>query len=277
MVSIQTYIEQKYPSIQKFSQTSFSWNTYRNNPFLREHEAFRAMEDQGDIPDMIHRDWVLEQFKDPSRYYLGFVTAMMWGGINSKRPVSNRPGDLRTTNFYKALEVPQHTMTQNLIKTRNLIEQAQLATAHEGYLNGALRIPGIGESYFTKLLFFVGYHTANHVKPLIYDKWTKIMHVWILMSAHQFDTLFRFYSKSSLYRDIIEAPGLLSANNTHQAAAYVDYVTRMNQLANQFSLDPSNLEAYLFGSPLKGAHNRRPENNPRAYMLHQIRAGWNML
>jgi hypothetical protein len=168
-------------------------------------------------------------------------------------------------------------MTQNLIKTRDLIEQDQLETVHEGYHNGALRIPGVGESYFTKLLFFVGYHTANPVKPLIYDKWTKIMHVWLLMSAHQFDTLFRFYSKSSLYRNIIEDPGLLSANGTYQAAAYVDYVTRMNELANQFTLDPSNLEAYLFGSPLRGDYNRMPANNPRAYMLHAIRTGWNML
>lgn len=273
MQTIQQFAQQQRVRIINFSQTTFTWDDYKSNHWLWEHEAFRSAVDSGVIPDDLHRDWVLEQFKNPDTFYLGYLTALMWGGVNATRPVSNQPGNLRTTNFYQALSVPKKTIVENLLRTQDLINQNRLKTVHEHYLNGDFKIPGIGESYFTKLLFFAGYPTNNPIKPLIYDKWTKIMHVWLLLSDQEYETLWRMYSRQQLCQNVVLTEGLLSPSTAYRSGAYVDYVQRMNHLAQEINADPSTLESFLFGTSKKGVANKQSIRNPRVHLIEQVRLG----
>lgn len=274
MVTIQEFISQKQPVVRQFTQQTFTWSAYKHNQFLMEHTDFSRLIHSRQIPEQLHRDWILEQFKNRDTYYIGFVSAMMWGGINDSRPLKGYAGDLRTTNFYRALTTPTQRIIDNLDTAKHLIAQNRLKEVFQRYLQEDFKIDGIGESYFTKLLFFAGYHSGNPIKPLIFDKWTKIMHVWLLLSTNEHDRLFKFYKKSSICQNVIQKPGLLTVNRGDEADAYVDYVARMNQLAQHFGVEVSNLESYLFGLPMLEARYRLPQYNPRVFMLHQIDAAW---
>ena len=274
MITIQEYIERNLRTIQNFSQQSYSWEQYRNIPNGRMPAEFRTLLQEDAIPEPLHRDWVIQQFNDRNTYYQGFVAAMLWGGINATRPAQT--GRYDTTNFYKALSKPRVEVTENIEQTRRLIASNKIHEVYNGYLSGHLRIPGVGESFFTKLLFFAGMNTDNPVKPLIYDKWTKIMHVWILLGNRESTKLSDFFSNSTVYKNVVEndPPNLMPTRPGQQADSYQDYILLMNQLANHYGLEPSNLEAYLFGKPMKNTINRDPLNNPRPFMVEQIRKGW---
>ena len=276
MVTIEDYIKTKLSDIQRFSQQDFSWDNYRAIPQSRQPLGFQAFLQTQGIPERLHRDWIIEQFGNREKYYNGFVAAMLWGGINANRPVKGQAGNVETTNFHKAFSVPKEKITENLEQTRLWIAKDKIYELHAEYQDGKFKIPGVGESFFTKLLFFAGMNTTNPVKPLIYDKWTKIMHIWILLSHNDFKKIDRYFSLKQIQNGLIwsQTPGLLYTKPGDASAAYMDYVQKMNQLAHSSQLNVSNVEGYLFGNAMRGQANKDPRQNPRVFMVEQIKKGW---
>jgi len=276
MVTIEDYVKAKLSDIRRFSQQDFSWDNYRAIPKSRQPFGFQVFLQTQEIPKRLHRDWIIEQFGNRENYYNGFVAAMLWGGINANRPVKGQAGNLETTNFYKAFSVPKEKITENLEQTKIWIAKDKIHELHAEYENGKFKIPGVGESFFTKLLFFAGMNTENPIKPLIYDKWTKIMHIWILLSQNDREKIDNYFSLKEINKKLISVrrPDLLYTNSEKVSASYVDYVRQMNRIADTHSLNVSNLEGYLFGIAMRGQANNDPLLNPRVFMVEQIKKGW---
>lgn len=268
-MSLIDYIHDNRQNIVNFNQGSFSIVSYKEAQNLAQIEQFRTL--TGEIPDFLNREDVIECFKNKKNYYKAFLYAMMWGVINNRRP--RIKGNLQTTPAFRAFSFDSKRIVKIITDTKDLLELNRVGEAYLKFYNEN-RIPEVGESYFTKLLFFIGM-TTNIEKPLIYDSFARIIHVAILLSENQKENLINYYSSSCL-NDIITKKGLRYQGNNMREPAYMDYVERMNDIANKNDIDVIKLDAYLFGKTrtLKAHKNM---DNPRFWILQYIRENSNII
>ena len=149
-------------------------------------------------------------------YYEGFLCAMIWGNIGT-----NRNGKKIFQYVFNVSN--QNTIVNAVQQVIPLLQNNNLLSAYNFLNNNSTKIPWIGESFFTKLLYFAGANINNlPIKPLIFDK---NMHV--------------------VYDKIIT---ILGAKRTRGAAhQYIDYCEKMDQLSKLLNVPTAgHLEAFLF-------------------------------
>jgi hypothetical protein len=267
------YITSKINEIKKYKQHGFSWKKYRENKFLRNISEFDKVIKDKSIPLLIDRSFIIDLYKN-KRYYEAFVLSMVWGGINMTRP--SEKGDLSSTNFHKALEIGRVKIETALRKSENYLLDGNIIGAYEIFKNEN-KIPGVGSSYFTKILFFQGLALKIETKPLIYDKWTKFIHIALMIAENDHKSLLNYYTPKSLETNIINSLSLIPVRSNKEESAYIDYVKRMNRVAKERDINVNSLEGYLFGNPLKGAKNKIRDNNPRVAMIEILRKDLNSI
>lgn len=192
---------------------------------------------------------------------------MMWGGINATRP--SEKGNRYTTNFYKSLNEGKDSICIKMERIVNLLNVNEIEKAYFSMMpENENQIQGIGESYFTKIFYFTSYNNNEiNIKPLIYDKWTKLIHIGLLIEANEIDLLFKFYKINDLQNKIFSSKKteIIYPKRDYKIESYIDYITRMNIIATENKLNVGNLEAFLFGNPLKGLKNKSI-SNPRVFI-----------
>ena len=262
-MNIKTFIKENSSSIKNISQSPFSIEKYKKEPFLSNSDYSLSLEKVDN--QAINRERLIEIFNS-SNYdlYDGFILSMLWGGINHTRP--RIAGDKKTTNLYLSISLGRQVINKKLQEIERLLNDGSTEEAFRSMMcNNQNKIPGISISYFTKLLFFIGQTIDMKVKPLIYDKWTRAIHVLIMLEEGEGELLNSFYSKSSLKRLVLKHD-LIACRRGMEPAAYMDYIQRMNRISDEFKIyDSGKLEAYLFGFS-----KRVKTNNPRLKVLSML-------
>jgi len=212
-----------------------------------------------DLPNPLNRDNVFNFFANGD-VYKGFVAAMIWGGLNFGMPSRGHAGDKTTTDFYRALSTGRDEITARLNNVKALLSNNNVATAYQ-YLENEGHINGIGQSYFTKLLYFLGDKSSTLIK----DRWGDVMHYCLLIDRGEEEIANNCYSVSRV-QGKIEVKQRFGNN---RAQVYLNYVSAMNDAVASYDFDAGHLEAFLFGKPMRG-RNSITDENPRFHMLTSI-------
>ena len=262
-MNIKTYIKENRLSIKNISQSPFSIEKYKKEPFLSNPDFSFSLEKVDS--QTINREGLIEIFNSPNYdLYDGFILSMLWGGINHSRPRIS--GNMKTTNLYLSISHGRQKINNKLQVIERLLNEGSIEEAFRSMMyENQNKIPGIGISYFTKFLFFLGQTNDLKIKPLIYDKWTRAIHVLILLDEGEEELLNSIYSKSSLKRLVLKH-NLIACRSGMEPTAYMDYIQRMNRISDEFKIyDSGKLEAYLFGFS-----KRIKTNNPRLKVMSML-------
>ena len=200
-------------TINQLAQNFFDMN-YAEQWEKAKYDSFdsfkRLKEMYKEIP--LTRTMIINLFAE-GKFYDGFLCAMVWGNIGN---------NIKGSEIIKfVFDEKNEGFIVNTIKL--VMEQLQKGDIHEAYatLNeGDHKISGVGESFFTKLLYFAGATIDNlSPKPLIYDRNMDIVY------------------KATKGKEIKKKP----------VERYLDYCKMMEEIKESLGLPTSgHVEALLF-------------------------------
>ena len=248
------YLISHKEDIVGYQQLSFYWKARYQTTSVMDFQEFRQVYE--DLPEPLSRQMVVDIFKTKDPYY-SFIAAMVWGGINASRPMSGHPGDYSTTDFYSALKMGRKEIEDRLKLVQRKIE-ANDNSYPMSIWDKDTAIKGVGESFYTKIFYFLGQTTNNTSEriPLIYDRWGRYMHASLLLDQSK-ERFFEFYTpKFNSRRDF--------------DVRYLDYLSVMKDASENLGLsDSGQLESFLFGTSLQIKSNRT-DSNPRFWMKSYV-------
>lgn len=199
----------------------------------------------------IQRKDVINLFKEDKKY-LGFISAMIWGGINSSRP--KEKGDFETIDFFRLLSVKKSKVEEIIKKVESFLLNEEIKECFL-YLKKEGKIDGIDYPYFTKLMYFIGQSNDDiKVKPLIFDKWTSNGYMALLINSNNLLKLNDFYTGR------IDNKNKLVGIRNNLQDVYYEYVIDMKKWSYQIGITSSKLEEFIFGTSLK---LDKSKSNPR--------------
>ena len=249
------FIQNSKDIINGFQQDGFAWREGYDTPFLDmvsvANADFRTTLD--DLPEALDRNTVLSYIHPNADLYKGFVACMLWGGINAEWPKENR----KATNAYKAFTYPKKYVVEKLKSVKEYLNNKNIDAAFSSMANpNDNKIPGIGVSFYTKLLYFMSPIEITP-KPLIFDKWSTYIHCAILIDEQKENVL-------NYYKGVNKDRTLSKVKN--QIELYKDYLEIMRKTAEENKIDDvSKLEAYLFGFARNRAGHRE-EKQRRTFL-----------
>jgi hypothetical protein len=271
-MTIFDYCVENIDRLETFNQPPFSSDNYRKNPFFEIEQFNNCIYE---IPTAISRENIIEAFSN-NKYYKGFIMSMMWGGI-SKMPSKNQAGNIRSSHAFKAFSTDKSIIEDVLSIVKDRVKTGNIETAYY-LLQNDYKIPGVDVSFFTKILSFISESIDSTHNLLIYDKWTKLIHVTLLYDFKQSENAIGFFGADRLSKLYSLYEGKYYTNliyplDNNQFEAFSDYCEKMKLLAKNISeatgieISPFVLESFLFGKQLRGKVNRN-DINPR-YWIQQ--------
>lgn len=175
-----------------------------------------------DAENLIKKEEVIKLFKD-NDVYLGVICALIWGGINA-----TRSKDKTNTFFYHLLKYDKNELLLSLKKINLYLENNQFNQAFK-FFNDEKRgkIKGIGPAFFTKIFYFLGEgNEAIKIKPLIFDKWTQIAYLALLIQNNEKEKIKKYYSDIQI--NLLKKPGLVKVNEKNYGECYQSFVEDFN-------------------------------------------------
>lgn len=212
----------------------------------------------------VKRDDIIQLFRE-GKLMTGFWVTLLWGNLSVRNLGHAVEDELRTV---RKEGKPQCSVTPLLIrleKVDRLLEQGKTEEAFISlYDEGLNKIKGLGISFFTKLLYFMGKQYNLSPMPLIYDKWTRgidaaLIAEGVLPESDNYKLSFR--ARGGF--DLPEFPP-----TTPPSRMYMNYIQRMSNLAKEIGgeVSPDKFEEYLFGMSQVDRARWNPTDNPR-YVL----------
>lgn len=269
MRTILEYCIQYNQRIIDYNQDQFKWDKYRVAPIIDIIDFGRCI---SQIPNQISRSEILDAFRNRD-YYKGFIMSMLWGGIGLRPKIRN---DKTTTSAYKAFTIPADEVNRRLNIINEKIQNDDIQNAYR-LLKTELKFKGIDVSFFTKLLSFLSEANTPIRNLLIYDKWTKLIHVHLLLDNGSDPC--RYYSRNNLLnlysrnkKNNKPLTELIYPKKSEEIYTYLNYIDSMVDLSNSIMqnsgirITPFQLETFLFGKELKS--NNLNFDNPR-YWIQQ--------
>ena len=198
-------------SVIDFDKVIDMWESrkYQSNvSFLRAKER---------LSNIKTRAQIIQVFAD-NQLYDGYVSTIVWGNIglyqNGARVICNAFGNSENEVFEK------------LDRVREKIIAGRISEAFSSMCRGnENRLNGLGVSFFTKLMYFIGAAYECPVEPLIFD-------------SHSLAMLKALYKDAGMQRMARQS-----------VSCYMDYVDLMKILSEKLELtDAGHLEALLFNS-----------------------------
>lgn len=273
MHTIFNYCIEENNRLKNHTQEAFAWQQNYNLEILREVKSFTEIQNQ--IPTTISRQHIFEAFEQ-HEYYKAFVLIMLWGYIGL-RPMTSK--DKRATIAAKVFSCDKKMVGALFENIINAVAQNNLDKVRQIYnsleKNGDKKITEVDTSYFTKILCFAAQSVGNpNMELLIYDKWTKLIHVHCLLDL-KLNPL-EYYSLTQLKKLYENGSTKMIYPRSNQTwESYNNYCNTMKNLANALSqemqmatpLTAFQLEGFLFGQTLKSSSNKT-DANPR-YWIQQ--------
>lgn len=158
------------------------------------------------------RDFIIDLFNS-GKYYEGFLCAMVWGNIGTYQGGSKRFESVFNAN--------------NKNKINNVVNKVQNGYIDKAYCSlckgGENYIAGLGEAFFTKLLYFAGMTNVTLTpKPLIFDR-----------------------NMKDIYKQLLSFIGASMPKG--ELNRYLDYCEKMEELRYLLKLPTAgHVEALLF-------------------------------
>ena len=211
---------QNFPNYKELAKEAFErdYNHQWERPMYQGNASFERLRGKyGNMP--LTRQMIIELFK-AKHYYDGFLCAMVWGNIGTYQN-----GRQRFESVFD--ENNKDNICLKLERVINLLEVGNLETAYcslfDSKQENGNAINGVGESFFTKLLYFAGANCDSlAVKPLIFDNNIKIFYKRLLNGLNE-------RSPRGAYN------------------RYIDYCSKMDAAARLLGLQNSGyVEALLF-------------------------------
>lgn len=108
------------------------------------------------------RRQIIDLFKE-GKFHEGYLCTLVWGNIGLN--VNAR------TVFNDAFGVDKESVVKRLSRVKEYLENGDIKKCCNYLCRGEGHFPGVGVSFFTKLMYFIGeaYQIPNDVRPLIYD------------------------------------------------------------------------------------------------------------
>ena len=195
MDTILKYCINNADAMINFSQKPFSWNRYKKQHFLEIQDFAACIKF---IKNEISRNDIISAYKAKD-FYKGYILAMMWGGIGTQPSIK---GNKKTSSAYRAFSIPRVEVERRLNILFDCLKENNIEKAYL-LLEEDLKFDGIDVSFFTKILSFLSESLPVSKNLLIYDKWTKLIHVHLLFDNNEkpqtyfssdFNCFFRFPS-----------------------------------------------------------------------------------
>lgn len=197
-------------------------------------------------------------WKDP---VLCLVATMVWGGIDAKRDneAKNKVSHLRAL-----LATSEADLLSVMDRLRVLIRAGAFEAAFSASQNGALKLPGVGPSFFTKLFFFLGQvPPVLNPAPLILDKWTA--HALCILGAQVCPSP-RWSEMFDLKPLHHPKPDAVVLRSNAAAELYRPYIAWMGHWAQLLGVSAAQLEQFVFGVSRKVQAGKSP-TNPRKELI----------
>ena len=211
-------IKKQFPNYEALASAAFNhqhnlWGRpmYQGNTVFQDLKSRRGTGGSA----VTTRQQVIDLFND-GQYYDGYLCALVWGNIGTFQKGAE--------HFNSAFSVPKVEVEKRIENIKQLISKNQIGDAFESMCKGGVNnFPGVGVSFFTKLLYFIGATVNCNVKPLILDS----------------------ISLSILNR--IRADKGITKKAKQTRMDYLEFCDEMNTLSQQLSLPSAgHLEAFLF-------------------------------
>lgn len=221
MKQIADLINTKIPNYAYFALCAFDvpynhlWNDkkYLNWSKSKECEFTRLKNQYSASP--LTRTMIIDLFAK-GKLYDGFLCTMIWGHIGA-----NPNGK---TIFQYVFDIAnKNLITATIQSVIQLLQKNDLPKAYCLLNNKPTKIYGLGESFFTKLLYFAGASMGNlSPEPLIFDNNMRMAYYQMMC--------------------VLNAP--VHSNTMNR---YIDYCEKMEQLRKLLNLPTAgHLEAFLF-------------------------------
>ena len=211
-------IKKQFPNYEELASAAFNhqhnlWGRpmYQGNTVFQDLKSRRGTGDSA----VTTRLQVIDLF-NAGNFYEGYLCALVWGNIGTFQ--NGRQ------HFNAAFSVPKKDVETKIKNIKNLISQNKLGDAFDSMCKGGVNnFPGVGVSFFTKLLYFIGATVNCNVKPLILD------------------------SVSLRILNRIRADKGITREARQTRMDYLEFCNEMNALSQQLSLPSAgHLEAFLF-------------------------------
>jgi len=237
--SVSPYLVENKTLIKIKQDTQFkigkSYSNYVNYSVIRD-----ILNDFND--GIINRKKVTKYFVDGKLEH-GFFSAMIWGGISTGGP----SGD----NLSLLLAVKKDRLLTVITTVHGFIVQNNFSQAYL-YMETEGKLVGLGDSFFTKLFFFLAQANGQVLVPPIFDKWTKLAYCALLIDTGDVKTVNKYISS-------VKGP-IVNFRSRLKSEAYEDYVLKMNHWAKSFEASVSSLECFIFGNDKR---QDKSASNPR--------------
>ena len=211
---------QNFPNYKELAKEAFerNYNHQWERPMYQVNASFERLKGKyGNMP--LTRKVIIELFR-AKHYYEGFLCAMVWGNIGTYQNGRQRFESVFDDNNKEVISL-------KLERVINLLEIGDFNTAYcslfDSNQENGNAISGVGESFFTKLLYFAGANCNRlAIKPLIFDNNIKVFYKRLLNMLNE---------------------------RTPRGAfnRYIDYCSKMDAAARLLGLQNSGyVEALLF-------------------------------
>ena len=251
---MQHYINSHANDIRNYTQQAFDLELCRSNGQFR-NSIIQALRNPDfatelyNIPNPINRKDVIDCFNHSM--YRGFIATLLWGGKHKEHYGS----------FQKIITTySKNEIEEKLERTCALLQAQNTQGAFDSFLKeGKCNIQHIGESYFTKLIYFLSYIATHDYRPrpLILDN--VLQQVRCAFMIEDGLDYYNYYTYNH------QSHHLFILKNNYTSDAYVNFCNRMNEAAETIDATPEKLEAFLFcNCPM-------PDGTvPRQYVNHFI-------
>lgn len=221
MKTIANLIKTKIPNYAYFASCAFevpynhlwndqkyiSWSKSKGCDFIRLKNQYSVLP--------LNRTMIINLFNQ-GNYYDGFLCAMIWGNIGANpkgKQIFQYVFDISNRN----------TILAKIQIVIQLLQKNDLPKAYNALYNGNAKIKWIGESFFTKLLYFAGANISKvNPQPLIFDSNMHTIYYKIM--------------------GVLNKP--IQSNATNR---YIDYCEKMEDLSKLLNLPTAgHIEAFLF-------------------------------
>lgn len=202
----------------------------------------------------IGRQFIIDLFQKKN-YLMGFWVTLLWGNlqINNLKYVAE---DERKTDG------KENSITKRLESVDNYLKNGSIKEAFDSLSDkGKNKIEGVGISFFTKLLYFMGMPYSIHPLPLIYDKWTRGIDAVLI--SEKINPVSDNYTLVFGPRGGFRLPAF--PKGATEYSIYKNYLMRMECVAKSINTNPDKLEEFLFG--VSQVHAALWNNNNPRYVL----------
>ena len=213
-------IKQRFPKYKELAELSFARShDLWERPMYQENATFLRLKQKYGVADpdkrVTTRPQLISLYKRQN-YYDAYLCTLVWGNIGTYMKARD--------SFNHAFSIKKKDCNRIIQEVKAMLCVGNIEEAFDSMCrDGRNCISGLGVSFFTKILYFVGETVESEVKPLIFD-------------STSLKILTRLYADNGLNR---------VARQTR--SCYLDFNIRMNRIARELELPSAgHLEAFLF-------------------------------